>query len=82
MAGSWLHICYAIGDGLRACQPPPPPQPGDRVHGEPMNVNWTAEVVAVDGDHAWVRWDDGSRGTWELSKLRRVPWDVRVGGEQ
>lgn len=49
---------------------PRPLQVGDRV--EPHCGGFPGNIVAIDGDEAWVRWGDDSRGTWRLTKLRRV----------
>lgn len=50
--------------------PNPPIKVGDRVRA--TTNGRVAKVLAVDGGEAWVKWPDGTRGTWSLADITRV----------
>lgn len=72
-AWRWAHavgdqINYATPiDAILACMPKPI-EAGDRVR----TVIGEGIVVAVDGDTAWVRRDDGVRLTWRIKNLEVI----------
>lgn len=49
-----------------------PLQVGDRVHWFFGDAQDYGVLLAIDEDKGWVKWDDGGRGTRDLSGLRRA----------
>ena len=50
----------------------PPLQVGDRVHWFFGDSQDYGVLLAIDEDKAWIKWDNGVRGTRDLSALRRA----------
>ena len=48
---------------------PRPIAVGDRAM---TDGGYEVTIVAIDDDHAWVKYDSGSRNTWALTDLTRV----------
>lgn len=66
--GGWTNYSVPLADCTLI---PPPLQVGDRVRVKGTNIS-TPIVFAISGDFAFIGYEDGSSGRFQLKELERI----------